>query len=120
LPPDILGQRSVLPDAQPMSQDTVFFLVSATKLVTAVAAIQCVKRGLIGLDEPIGKHLPEFDHPSIIEGWREGRNGKEEPILSLASSQVTLRQLLCHTSGISASIFDSYEKFLNLNGFSPE
>jgi methyl acetate hydrolase len=64
-----------------MSKDTVFFLASATKLVTAVAAMQCVERSLIGLNEPIGKHLPEFNHASIIEGWRQVRNGKEEPVL---------------------------------------
>jgi hypothetical protein len=119
LPTDIMGHRSVLPNAKPMSKDTVFFLASATKLITAVAAMQCVERGLIGLDEPVGKHLPEFDHPSIIEGWRQGENGKEEPILRLANSPVTLRQLLCHTSGISSSIFDSYDVFLHLNKLSP-
>jgi hypothetical protein len=106
LPPDILGYRSVVSDAQPMSEDTVFFLASSTKLITAVAAMQCVERGFIGLDEPVGKHLPEFESPSVLEGWREGVNGKEEPILRPARTKVTLRQLLTHTSGISASIFD--------------
>lgn len=104
--PECLGRRSVLPVAPAMSKDTVFFLASTTKLVTAVAAMQCVERGLICLDEPLGKHLPEFEHPSIIEGWRPGDGGKEEPILRQAESQLTLRQLLSHTSGISASIFD--------------
>jgi hypothetical protein len=106
LPPDILGYRSVAPDAQPMSEDTVFFLASSTKLITAVAAMQCVDRGLISLDEPVGKHLPEFQNPSVLEGWREGVNGKEEPVLRPARTKMTLRQLLTHTSGISASIFD--------------
>lgn len=106
LPPDVLGRRSMLPDAKPMSKDTVFFLASTTKLITAVAAMQCVERGLIGLDEPVGKHLPELDNPSIIESWQQGEDGKEEPILRQAVDQVTLRQLLCHTSGVSASIFD--------------
>jgi hypothetical protein len=119
LPPNVLGHRSVLPGAQPMSKDTGFFLVSTTKLVTAVAAMQCVESGLIDLDEPVGKYLPEFEHPVVIEGWRQGEDGKEEPILRQARSQVTLRQLLCHTSGVSASIFDSYDKFLDLNRFGP-
>lgn len=106
LPPDILGRRSMLPDAKPMSKDTVFFLASTTKLVTAVAAMQCIERGLIELDEPVGKHLPELDNPSVIESWRQDEEGKEEPILRQAIGQVTLRQLLCHRSGVSASIFD--------------
>jgi hypothetical protein len=55
LPTDILGHCSVLPDAQPISKDTVFFLASTTKLVTAVAAMQCVERGLVDLDEPVGE-----------------------------------------------------------------
>ncbi len=79
---------------------------SATKLVTAVAAMQCVERGLIGLDKALGKHLPEFEHPSVIESWRPGHGGKEDPILRQAETQLTFRQLLSHTSGISASIFD--------------
>jgi methyl acetate hydrolase len=119
LPPNVLGHRSVLPGAQTMSKDTVFFLASMTKLVTAVAAMQCVERGLIDLDEPVGNRLPEFEHPVVIKVWRQGEDGKKEPILRQARSQVTLRQLLCHTSGVSASIFDSYDKFLDLNRFGP-
>ncbi|RDW85976.1 beta-lactamase-1 [Coleophoma crateriformis] len=118
LPPDILGHRSVLTDAEPMSKDTVFFLASTTKLVTAVAAMQCVERGLIGLDEPVSKHLHELEHPSIIEGWRQGDDGKEEPVLRSAETPVTLRQLLTHTSGISASIFDpAYRKYNDWKGW---
>ncbi|KUJ18834.1 beta-lactamase [Mollisia scopiformis] len=118
LPPDTLGHRSILPDAQPMSKDTVFFLASTTKLVTAVAAMQCVERGLISLDDPVGKHLPEIDNAKVIEGWRQDENGKEEPILRQATSQVTLRQLLCHTSGVSASIFDPvYRKYNDWKGW---
>lgn len=118
LPPDVLGRRSMLPDAKPMSKDTVFFLASTTKLITAVAAMQCVERGLIGLDEPVGKHLPELDNPSIIESWQQGEDGKEEPILRQAVDQVTLRQLLCHTSGVSASIFDPvYRKYNDWKGW---
>ncbi|PGH10477.1 hypothetical protein AJ80_07520 [Polytolypa hystricis UAMH7299] len=112
VPTECMGQRSLQLDAAPMDKDTVLFLASSTKLVTAVAVMQCVERGLVNLDEPISNHLPEFKDYDVIDGWTEIDGGKEEPILRKAETTVTLRHLLNHTSGISASIFDPvYRKF---------
>lgn len=66
----------------PMRPDTVFDLASVTKLVTSIAVMQLVERGRIDLDQPVARYLPEF-----------GAAGKE---------QVTVRQLLTHTSGLPA------------------
>ena len=75
--------------------------------MTAVAALQCVERGLIGLDNPIGELLPERQSGSVITGWKEVEGGgPEEPILRPAETKMTFRQLLNHTSGISSAIFD--------------
>ena len=52
------GNYSPDPDSKPLSAESTFCLASATKLVTCVAAMQCVERGLINLDDDITTVLP--------------------------------------------------------------
>jgi CubicO group peptidase (beta-lactamase class C family) len=54
-----------------MSLDTVVSLASSTKLFTSIAAMQCVERGLIGLDEGVGRILPEYAQPQLLSGSSE-------------------------------------------------
>ena len=69
--------------------DSIFAIASMTKALTSVAAMQLVEQGRLRLDEPVAQHLPQLANPRILEG----------PILRLAQSPITLRQLLSHTSG---------------------
>ncbi|MBQ1091327.1 serine hydrolase [Streptomyces sp. B93] len=64
----------------PMTVDTPFDLASLTKLFTAVAAVQQIERGTLGIDARVGAYLPEFG--------------------AAARHGVTVRQLLTHTSGL--------------------
>nr|WP_240449517.1 serine hydrolase domain-containing protein [Streptomyces harenosi] len=64
----------------PATVATPFDLASLTKLFTAVAAVQQIERGTLGLDARVGSYLPEF-HAAARHG-------------------VTVRQLLTHTSGL--------------------
>ncbi|MET9190242.1 serine hydrolase domain-containing protein [Streptomyces tendae] len=64
----------------PMSVDTPFDLASLTKLFTAVAAVQQIERGTLGIDAEVGAYLPDFR--------------------AAAEHRVTVRQLLTHTSGL--------------------
>nr|WP_281262296.1 serine hydrolase domain-containing protein [Saccharothrix carnea] len=68
----------------PMREDTIFDVASLSKLFTTVVALRLVERDLIDLDAPAAGYLPEF-----------GQNGKQD---------VTLRQLLTHTSGLPAGL----------------
>jgi len=69
--------------AEPMTTDTVFDVASLTKaLATSTAVMQLDEKGLVGLDDPIQIHLPEF-------------NPAGDPL----RARVTLRMLLTHTSG---------------------
>jgi len=72
----------------------VFKLGSATKLITSIALLQCVDKGLIGLDEPLTKILPEFKDKEILTGV-SGSNFTFEP----SKTAITARHLLTHTSG---------------------
>ncbi|MEU1044406.1 serine hydrolase domain-containing protein [Streptomyces sp. NPDC005897] len=64
----------------PVSVDTPFDLASLTKLFTAVAAVQQIERGTLGIDAEVGAYLPDFR--------------------AAARHRVTVRQLLTHTSGL--------------------
>ena len=75
------GLRSVEPQPEPMTLDTIFDLASLTKpIATATSAMHLIESGAIRLDAPVSTYLPEF-----------GREGKKE---------ITVRQLLVHTSGL--------------------
>ncbi|MEU9385184.1 serine hydrolase domain-containing protein [Streptomyces sp. NPDC048279] len=64
----------------PMTVDTPFDLASLTKLFTAVAAVQQLERGTLGIDARVGAYLPDFG--------------------AAALHGITVRQLLTHTSGL--------------------
>ncbi|MGW6419211.1 serine hydrolase [Streptomyces sp. NPDC055055] len=68
----------------PMTEDTVFDLASVTKLFTSILAVQQIERGALELEARVTAYLPEF-----------GGGGKQD---------VTVRQLLTHTSGFRSWI----------------
>ncbi|MDL5201239.1 serine hydrolase domain-containing protein [Streptomyces sp. ALI-76-A] len=69
------------PDARvPMTVGTPFDLASLTKLCTAVAAVQQIERGTLGIDARVGAYLPDFR--------------------AAAEHGITVRELLTHTSGL--------------------
>jgi methyl acetate hydrolase len=67
----------------------IFQIMSMTKLVTSIAVMQLVERGLIGLDDDLSLLLPEMTEIPILS------NGKLTP----AKKPITLRHLLTHTAG---------------------
>jgi CubicO group peptidase (beta-lactamase class C family) len=67
----------------PITADTLFPICSLSKSFTATAVLQLVERGLLVLDAPVTRYLPWFRTADAA-----------------ASSQITLRMLLSHTSGM--------------------
>src|SRR5690242_8073401 len=57
---EVLGTTSTGPDAVPMRRDTPVRLTSVTKPIVAAAAMTLVEDGLLALDEPVGRLLPEL------------------------------------------------------------
>jgi methyl acetate hydrolase len=88
------GTREVGADA-PMTLDTVVWIASMTKAITATAAMQLVERGKLGLDQPAAQILPELAGIRVLEGF--DRDG--QPRLRPPKRSVTLRHLLTHTAG---------------------
>jgi methyl acetate hydrolase len=96
------GARSKADDT-PMALDTVFRIASMTKAVTGVAAMQCVERGQLSLDQPAGEIVPELADPQVLEGV----DGDGKPRLRPARSKPTLRQLLTHTAGFVYHVWNA-------------
>lgn len=97
-----IGSRGVGADT-PMSGDTIFRIASMVKLLTSVAAMQLVERGKLRLDEPAGNVDPMLAAPRILTGFDE----KGAPQLREARENLTLRNLLTHTSGLSYPLWDT-------------
>ena len=96
------GVRS-LATGVPMTTDSVFWIASMTKAITATAAMQLVEQGRLELDAPVGSVLPELADPDVLEGFAADGT----PRLRKAKGPVTLRQLLTHTSGLSYDMWNA-------------
>ena len=80
---------------QAMDLDTVGWIASMTKAITAAAAMQLVERGLLELDAPALRWLPELASVPVLEGF----DAQGRPITRAPRRPVTLRHLLTHTAG---------------------
>ena len=89
----VVEQRSFgvceLEQGRPFRKDTICWVASLTKPITAAAAMKLVEDGKLQLDAPIEEYLPVLSQLAT----RDGRQ-----------HSVTIRQLMSHSSGISASV----------------
>lgn len=81
----VFGARAIQPQREENRRDTIYDLASLTKvLATAPSIMVLAERGMLELDAPVGRYLPEF-----AGGMRD---------------QVTVRHLLTHTSSLPAGL----------------
>src|SRR3989440_2162642 len=95
------GKRDLSKD-DAMTVDSVFWIASMTKAITAAGAMQLVEQGKLSLDEPIGKLLPDLASPQVLEGFDANGEAKLRP----ASRPITLRQLMTHTAGFCYELWN--------------
>jgi methyl acetate hydrolase len=106
------GKRDLSKD-QAMTADSVFWIASMSKAITAAAAMQLVEQGKLSLDAPIGKVLPDLASPQVFEGF--DANG--EPRLRAAKNPITLRHLITHTAGFCYDMWNGdMVKYLERTG----
>ncbi len=80
---EAVGYRAVYPEKEPMKLDTVFDMASLTKVVaTLPIVLKLMEAGVWHLDDKVAHFLPDF-----------AKNGK---------SEITIKHLLTHTSGLAA------------------
>jgi len=96
-----------------MTADSVFWIASMSKAITAAGAMQLVEEGKLSLDAPIGKVLPDLAAPQVLEGF--DANG--EPKLRPAKTEITLRHLMTHTAGFCYNMWNGdMVKYLDKTG----
>lgn len=78
-----------------MTPDSVLYIASMTKAITAVAALQLVERGLLALDRPAKDYVPYLGEVPVLTGF----DAAGQPRLRPPVRPITLRHLLTHTAG---------------------
>ncbi len=96
---DIEGQT-------PMGTDTIFPIASMTKPVTGVAILMLMEEGLVRLNDPVSRFVPEFADPKVAV-WQGGTpprpdDDAPEPYTIPAAREVTIGDLMTHTSGLGS------------------
>ncbi len=80
---------------KPMKPDTVFWIASQSKALTAAAVMILVDEGRVKLDDPVEKHLPEFKGQMVI-----AEKDEQHVLLKKPAHPITIRECLSHTSGL--------------------
>ncbi|HOW84930.1 MAG TPA: serine hydrolase domain-containing protein [Candidatus Aminicenantes bacterium] len=83
----------------PMTTDAIFRIASQTKALTGVAVMILFEEGRLLLGDPVGKYIPEFKATTVAvpDKAKKGPGYRVVP----AKRQITIRDLLTHTAGIS-------------------
>jgi CubicO group peptidase (beta-lactamase class C family) len=100
---DAIGSADIA-ESKPMRPDTIFWIASMTKPVTATAVLMLQEEGKLSVDDPVEKHLPEFKNLKTATG---------QPV------RVTIRHLLTHTSGMAEITRDEARAVKDLAGVIP-
>lgn len=81
----------------PMQKDKIFRIASQTKAITSVAVMMLYEEGRFLLDDAVSKYIPEFKKQQVLDKFNEGDSSYTTVP---AKREVTIRDLLTHTSGI--------------------
>ncbi len=85
-----------------LEKNDIFRIASMTKGLTALAILQLNEKGLIHLDDELNQFIPEFNDPQILIEVLPDSTFTSRP----AEKEITIRQLLTHTSGIGYGFQD--------------
>ncbi|MFH1069060.1 MAG: serine hydrolase domain-containing protein [Candidatus Glassbacteria bacterium] len=80
----------------PMPKDAIFRICSMSKPITSVAVIMLYEEGRFMLSDPVSKFIPEFKNPRVLK-----RTSTEETYTVPADNEITIRNLLTHSSGLT-------------------
>ena len=105
---------SAVESGKPLKTDDIFRIYSQTKAICSVALMTLFEQGKFQLDDPVSKYIPECTS-LVLERW----NPDGTYTTRTAASPVTIRHLLCHTSGLMGSeeLIAIYRKKRNDNRY---
>ncbi|WP_128545196.1 serine hydrolase domain-containing protein [Larkinella soli] len=90
----------------PLRRDAIFRIASQTKAITSTAVMMLFEEGKLLLDEPVSNYIPAFKNQTVLSRFNE----KDTTYTTIpAKREVTIRDLLTHTSGIGYAGIGSKE-----------
>jgi CubicO group peptidase (beta-lactamase class C family) len=82
---------------KPLQKDAIWRIASQTKAITSVAVMMLYEEGKLLLDDAVSKYIPEFRKPVVLDQFNKADSSyTTQP----AKREITIRDLLTHTSGI--------------------
>lgn len=87
----------------PMTSDSIFRVASMTKPFTCLAIMMLVEEGKIQLPAPVSRYLPEFKDLKVGIEKKDPATGKTDLVLETPAREMTVLDLLRHTSGLTYS-----------------
>ena len=91
------GRTAVEPDSAPMAAETLFRIASVTKPIGAALALSLVQDGVVALDDPVARWLPELERPRVLVAPDAPLDQTTE-----ARRAITVRHLLTGAAGWGA------------------
>jgi CubicO group peptidase (beta-lactamase class C family) len=91
------GRMAIEPDSPPMRDDTLFRIASVTKPIGGALTFALVEDGILGLDDPVARWLPELERPRVLVA-------PDAPLDDTVAAErpITVRHLLTMTAGWGA------------------
>jgi CubicO group peptidase (beta-lactamase class C family) len=87
-----------------MQMDSIFRIYSMTKPIVSVGVMMLAEQGKLLISEPVSTYLPEIGRPQVGIEIRDA-NGKPALQLVDAQREMTVQDLLRHTSGLTYGVF---------------
>ena len=89
-----------------LKRDAIFRIASQTKAITSVAVMMLYEEGKFLLKDPVSKYIPEFKNQQVLDKF----NAADTTYTTVpAKSEITIHDLLTHTSGIGYAQIGSKE-----------
>ncbi|MBS1542830.1 MAG: beta-lactamase family protein [Bacteroidetes bacterium] len=89
-----------------MKKEDIFRIASQSKAITSLAVMMLFEEGKLLLDDPVSKYILEFKNPKVLVNLRWADTTYTT---TPAKSEITIRQLLTHSSGIGYSNIGTQE-----------
>ncbi len=97
---------SNLETKKPMQKDDIFRIASQTKAITSVAIMILFEEGKLLLDDAVSKYIPAFKKQQVLDKF----NLADTTYTTVpAKKEITIRELLTHTSGLGYAQIGSRE-----------
>lgn len=95
-----------LENKTPLKKEAIFRIASQTKAITSVAIMMLMEEGKLLLDDPVSKYIPSFKKQTVLVKFNETDTTYSTVP---AKKEITIRELLTHTSGLGYAQIGSKE-----------